>query len=73
MNDVTILTAIEAHGERSTQTVSFVWDKNSLSGYCKVSSRLTSMAFYDTQNFRGDSQRNAQMLHAQGRAIAVEL
>ena len=73
---IIILTAIQAHGERSTlftQAAFVCLGRNSLSGYYLVSSRSTSVAFYDAQNFRGYSQENTQMLRTQGRAIAVDL
>ena len=53
-DDVIVPTTIEAHSERSTrftQTAFVCLGRNSLSGYCQVRSRSTSMAFYDTQNF----------------------
>ena len=34
-----------------TQTALVCLEQNPLSGYCQVSSRLTTMAFYDTQTF----------------------
>ena len=45
--DVIIPTAIEAHSERSTrftQTAFVCLGRNSLSGYCQVSSRSTAIA-----------------------------
>ena len=46
-DDVTMLTAIEAHSERGTrftQTAFICLGQNSLSGYCQVSSSSTAIA-----------------------------
>ena len=46
-DDIIILTALEAHSERSTQFTQvafFCLGRNSLSGYCQVRSRLTAIA-----------------------------
>ena len=53
MNDVIILVAIEAHGKMMKSIYAnspCLFGTNSLSGYCKVSSRLPTMAFNDVQN-----------------------
>ena len=53
MNDVIILAAIEAHGKMMKSIYAnspCLFGTNSLSGYCKVSSRLLAMAFNNVQN-----------------------
>ena len=77
MNDVIIQAVIKAHCERSNwflPTALVCLEQNSLSWYCQVSSRSTTMAFYDKLSiFLGDSQGNTQMLHVSRNAIVVDL